>query len=176
MENNENVYVTKKYANGEIEDGQQKLVDLISKYSIIVFFSQVSTFVVGINFIIVGVMTPFGFTPFRITADFLYLTITLDSIINMVCIYLQFSFSEKHYIKLCHNLDHKLKIKIKNLTISKIQSKLNLKASKTHEIKATKSNIEIARKKQILSVPDSVDPSTVSPSPTTSSRENSYQD
>ena len=125
------VSASKRITKKSIELGvnQQKLIDLIAKYLILVLLSQSVTLLVVITMIAITFIT--SMKAFILSVYWLYLAMIMDSFVNIICVYLQFAFASHHYKKIfgrCHkDLDKRMQqIAIRKLTASmEVQSQLN---------------------------------------------------
>eukprot|EP01084_Bolivina_argentea_P081022 146737_1 len=88
----------------ELNQSQQKLINQIAKYNALFSLASLTSVIVIIVMFISSVMISSTNTGYWIIAMVHILT-TFDSVINIICLFLQYSFANKCYSKYCNCLD-----------------------------------------------------------------------
>ena len=108
----------------KLHQSQKKLINLISKYLIIVLFAQFMTLMVMIAMILIAILAPVSITLDHITLEILLISVTMDSFANMFSVYLSFSFTSNMYQKIFHKCHEPLQKRIEAMAVRKVTQAL----------------------------------------------------
>eukprot|EP01084_Bolivina_argentea_P217987 370008_1 len=117
--------------NIKLNKSQKKLINQVSRYNALFTLAAITSFMVVITFSICAVIS--------MLYDYDYIPLLqcitiVDCLVNIVCIFLQYSFATKYYIKYCHCLDKYWKQMVNKTILKSIKyqyTKSNLYATDT---------------------------------------------
>lgn len=116
-QNNVNISESKQW----LDEQQIQMITVVSKYIILVSFAIGSTMIVCV-LIVIYIVTQFA----SISWYLLWTWLIIEYMCNLICLYLQYGFAQKHYWKLCNKLHGVLATKCMKVTVNDYAHQLQI--------------------------------------------------